>query len=121
MREHVASEGRVAWIAPGGMARPGEGPEEAFLREVAEETGLRVRILDLTFVFDLTVTDGQEEARGFLFQFEGLAEEGDPLPGRDVLEARWFAALPADMAFRGDYREAFESRRRRPQTLRFST
>lgn len=119
VREHAPSEDRVVWIAPGGMARPGEGPEEAFQREVEEETGLRPAILDLTYIFDLTVTDGREASRGFLFQFEGLAEGGDPRPGEGVVDLRWFADLPEDMAFRGDYLEAFEARRRGPPDRRF--
>lgn len=119
VREHAPSEGRVVWIAPGGMARPGEGPEATFHRELAEETGVQVRILDLTFVFDLTVTDGARASRGFLFQFEGLAQEGDPRPGQGIEAIRWFDRLPADMAFREDYRAAFASRRRRPPAQRF--
>jgi len=33
------------WMCPGGHVEPGELPDEAVLREVLEETGLRVRIL----------------------------------------------------------------------------
>ena len=99
------------WVAPGGGALPEETPEETFLRETQEEVGLRVRILDLTRTFDLTVTDGTEEARGFLFQFEALAASGAPHPGKGITEVRWFDRLPAKMAFRDDYVEAFHRRR----------
>lgn len=100
------------WVAPGGMTEPGEGPEATFVREVREETGLSVaRILDLTVVFDLTATDGTRSARGFVFQFEGWAPEGEPEPGEGIREAAWFDALPEDMAFREDYEEAFRRRR----------
>ena len=34
-----------AWLPPGGHIDPGELPEEAAVREVAEETGLRVELL----------------------------------------------------------------------------
>lgn len=111
---HEASTGwGPEWATPGGMAEPGETPEETFAREVEEETGVRLReILDLTYVFDLTVTDGREAVRGFLFQFEGLAEEGPLRPGTGIAEGRWFDALPEDMAFREDYEEAFRHRAR---------
>ena len=33
------------WMCPGGHVEPGELPDEAVLREVLEETGLRARIL----------------------------------------------------------------------------
>ncbi|MFI5610994.1 NUDIX hydrolase [Amycolatopsis sp. NPDC051903] len=32
------------WELPGGTAEPGEAPEATAVREVAEETGLRVRL-----------------------------------------------------------------------------
>ncbi len=120
VREHAVAEGREVWTTPGGMALKGEEPEETFLREVREEAGLEAKVLDLTWVFDFTVTDGTEEARGFFFQFEGLSTEDDPASGPGIQEARWFTTLPEDMAFRGDYVEAFQARRRRPQTDRFS-
>jgi 8-oxo-dGTP pyrophosphatase MutT (NUDIX family) len=99
------------WVTPGGAARCGETPEETFLREVLEETGLEARVIDLTYVFELTVTDGVEEVTGFFFQFEGLALKGEASPGPGVREVRWFDELPENMAFREDYVEAFRRRR----------
>lgn len=111
LRHEPASGWGPEWVAPGGSALPGEGPEETFLREAQEEVGLRVRILALTRTFDLTVTDGREKARGFLFQFEALAETEEAMPGDGIAKVRWFDDLPKDMAFREDYEEAFRLRR----------
>jgi ADP-ribose pyrophosphatase YjhB (NUDIX family) len=42
-RAHEPGRGR--WSLPGGRCEPGEGPQSACVREVAEETGLEVRVL----------------------------------------------------------------------------
>ncbi len=112
IREHPLADGQEIWTTPGGMALEGEEPEETFLREVREETGIEAEILDLTYVFDFTVTDGREEVRGFFFQFVGATRDCAIEPGRGVLEVRWFDELPADMAFRDDYLPVMEPRGR---------
>jgi mutator protein MutT len=74
------------WSVPGGRVEAGETIHDAVVREVAEETGLRVRCGELLgwaerigpqhhFVildFVVTVTDGRE-----------------PVAGDDAAEARW--------------------------------
>ena len=39
--------GRGLWSLPGGRVEPGESEHEAIEREMAEETGLRVRVVRL--------------------------------------------------------------------------
>lgn len=42
----VAVKGGSVWCLPKGLVDKGEGPEETALREVAEETGLKGRIIE---------------------------------------------------------------------------
>lgn len=43
--------GRLNWELPGGVAEPGEAPDETARRELLEETGLRAELGDLTGVY----------------------------------------------------------------------
>jgi 8-oxo-dGTP diphosphatase len=42
MARRRAAEGEISWVFPGGAIEAGESPQEAAVREVAEETGLKV-------------------------------------------------------------------------------
>lgn len=42
MARRRAKEGELSWVFPGGAIEAGESPEQAAVREVAEETGLQV-------------------------------------------------------------------------------
>ena len=50
------------WSIPGGMLELGETSEEGVRRELAEETGIEVRVLDLIEVFERIFpdADGQD-------------------------------------------------------------
>jgi ADP-ribose pyrophosphatase YjhB (NUDIX family) len=75
------------WALPAGYMDADELPEEALVREVAEETGLSVRVRGLQGVAPLA---GWEKRRGILLLYTADAPAGEPTPGDDVSEARWF-------------------------------
>lgn len=55
---------RGEWSIPGGMLELGETLEEGVARELLEETGLEVRVLDLIEVFDRIVYKPNADAAG---------------------------------------------------------
>jgi ADP-ribose pyrophosphatase YjhB (NUDIX family) len=75
------------WSLPGGFAGYAEGPREAVLRELHEETGLRADPDDLTLV---TVYPAQSPEMGFHFATYALdraATAGDLRPEAEGFEA----------------------------------
>ncbi len=50
-----------------------------------------------------TFSDGTRVGHGYFAQFVARASSPVPRPGPDVREARWFEALPPDLAFWEDY------------------
>ena len=87
------------WALPAGYMDADELPEEALLREVAEETGLTVRVLRLLGVAPLA---GWVERRGILVLYRAEPVSGELVACDDVSEARWFtrAEIPwEELAF----------------------
>jgi ADP-ribose pyrophosphatase YjhB (NUDIX family) len=89
------------WSFPAGYVNRGEVLEEAAVREVFEEFGVRVRLSGLV---------GAYSERGnavVLIVYGGEIVEGEPAPdGREVSEVRRFplSHLPSDLAFEHDLR-----------------
>jgi 8-oxo-dGTP diphosphatase len=81
-------------VGPGGKLEPGESPVDAMVREIAEETSLRVRPSALTLVGDLTYPFPHRPAwtqRSWVFlcrEWSGEPQESDELdPGWYPVEA----------------------------------
>jgi len=100
------------WFTPGGVLEDGELPEEALRREALEEIGLEVEVMALSQVNVEVLVSDDLEAETYFFQFEARSKGGDPSPrAGEIQEARWFEALPKDMAFRDDYVTHFKARK----------
>lgn len=83
--------GRGRWALPGGLVEPGEEVERAAVREVREETGVRVRLQGLLGVYDLIKRDNKGRLK---YHYVTVCFRGEPLStrvrrGGEVLEAGW--------------------------------
>ncbi|MGI8816167.1 MAG: NUDIX hydrolase [Pseudonocardia sp.] len=87
------------WSIPGGRVQPGESDREAITREVAEETGLLVRVLRLAGRVRRPGPGGCTYDIGdYLCELVDV-DDRTPVPGDDADDARWvsaaeYAALP---------------------------
>jgi len=79
------------WSIPGGLVELGEGVRDAVVREVREETGLRIVPGELFDVVDAIHRDEQGQVRFHyvIVDFLAESEEKQPAPGTDVDDARW--------------------------------
>ncbi|MEP6925971.1 MAG: NUDIX domain-containing protein [Pyrinomonadaceae bacterium] len=80
------------WGVPGGFLNVNEQPPETALREVFEETGLKVTILEMFRV--------QTINRHVEFWFVGRASGEAAVKSREILEAKWFrfSEMPPEMS-----------------------
>lgn len=88
------------WDIPGGFLEAGEDPEKGVRRELAEETGLEIRVTDLLGIY----IDSYGQDNYFTLNVCYIAE---PLGGElramdDVAALKWFALdeLPNEFAFK---------------------
>lgn len=81
------------WSIPGGTLELGETIAEGVARELREETGLEVRVLDLIEVFErIFPGEGRPQYHFVILDYLCAAPDGTPQPGSDV----------TDVAFAGE-------------------
>jgi 8-oxo-dGTP diphosphatase len=84
------------WVVPGGTVELGETLEEALVREMREETGLRVEPVEVLTVFDRIQRDGERVVYHYVI-VDYLCRwlEGEARAASDALDVAW--ASPAEL------------------------
>jgi 8-oxo-dGTP diphosphatase len=86
------------WSLPGGLVETGERLEAAIIREVLEETGLRVKPSPLFEIFERIMLDasGRAEYHYVLADYVCRVVGGDLRAGDDVSRAEWVSLKKLD-------------------------
>ena len=97
--------GRLEWCLPKGHLEAGESPQEAAVREVAEETGIEAEIIRQLGTIDYWFTGDDRRVHKVVHHFLLEAKSGDITtaqdPDQEAEEARWIAVarLADELAF----------------------
>jgi 8-oxo-dGTP diphosphatase len=86
------------WVVPGGTVELGETLEEAVVREMEEETGLRVEPVEILTVFDrIDREDGRVAWHFVIVDYLCRWRAGEARAASDALEVAWVSdeELPA--------------------------
>ncbi len=96
---------RGRWALPAGYLDAGESPEETAVREVAEETGLHVRLQGLVEVFHNRGQSPDRPGATLFLLYRGARSGGALRAADDALEAAFFgpAEIP-EIAFESTHR-----------------
>ena len=80
------------WSLPGGLVELGETTREAIMREIREECGIKIRVVDVAGVIDRVVNDdaGRVRYHYVLVDYLAYPDSLDVEAGDDAAAAQWF-------------------------------
>lgn len=90
----LVSRDRSFWVIPGGMAEKDENIEECIEREIYEELGLSIRILNLFYVSEFEDSKFKNKKIELFFKckiLKGILDEGWQDPDDVVKFAKFFS------------------------------
>ena len=81
------------WVVPGGTVELGESLEDALVREMEEETGLRVEPVEILTVFDRIHREGGQVVHHFVIvDYLCRWRSGEAKAASDALDVAWASA-----------------------------
>ena len=80
------------WSLPGGLVELGETTREAIAREIMEECGIKIQIIEVAGMLDRIVRDdtGRVRYHYVLVDYLAYPDSLDVEAGDDAAEAQWF-------------------------------
>lgn len=84
------------WICPGGRLELGETIQEGVLREVMEETGLEVELVEFLLAFDRIFEEGGVKNHVVYIDYLAKVKGGSLKAASDLGIARWFQRAELD-------------------------
>ncbi len=89
------------WDFPGGFLEEDEHPEQALKREIREELGLGIEIIELLGIYMDQYGYGKQGGRTLNIYYLAKIAKGEPKPASDIDQWGWFGAddIPSNMAF----------------------
>jgi len=98
------------WDLPGGFLEKEEHPEEALRREIKEELGVEIDILELLGIYMDRYGYDESDSHTLNIYYLARVSLGEPKPASDIEDLKWFDKedLPREVAFENN-REALRA------------